>query len=420
MAAMLTCYACGEEYDQRERARCACGEPLWFEMDDANLEWETLPDAPGLWRYKSVLPIDPPTDASREGGDVSTVSGDPSRTALPPVGIASGAGGTPLFRTPMLDEVAGCTTYLKDEGQNPTGSFKDRGSAVGVTAAAERGRPVGTVSHGNMAMSMAAHAASADITCVVLVPADISETRLQLISQYNPLVIRVDGNYGRLYERSLELGPELGISFVNSDSPLRVAGQATTTLEILDEFAPAVPDALVMPVSSGGHASSAWKALRDLEAAGVLSSLPTLHFVQAASSAPIAAAFADDENTVSPIKGGGTIAYSIGNGDPPSGNRALAAARDTGGRVVAVTDDEIRAATAELAARAGACVEPASATTLAGTWNLVDDGVINADDDVVLVATGTGFKEDVGQPDSPESPTVPLKELEATLKRRID
>lgn len=241
---------------------------------------------------------------------------------------------------------------------------------------------------------MAAHAASADIPCVVLVPANISETRLRQIGQYGPLVVRVDGDYGRLYDRSLEFGPELCIAFVNSDSPLRVAEQAMTALEILDKFVPAVPYAIVMPVSSGGHASAAWKALPDLDGAGVLPSPPGLHFVQAASSAPIAAAFAAGEKTVSPTEGGGTIAYLNGKRDPPSGNRALAAARDTGGSVVAVSDEEIRTATAELAARAGVCVEPASAAALAGARNLAANGVLDAD--VVLVATGTGFKEDVG------------------------
>lgn len=420
MTATLACYACGEVYDRGQRARCVCGEPLWFETNAETFEWETLSDAPGQWRYESLLPVAPPNDTTREETDSSTVSYSPTETAVTSSGIAGGAGGTPLVRTPRLDEVAGCRTYLKDEGQNPTGSFKDRGSAVGVVAAARRERVVGTVSHGNMAMSIAAHAASADIPCVVLVPADISETRLRLIGQYDPLIVRVDGDYGELYERSLALGPALGISFVNSDSPLRVAGQATTTLEILEDFSPAVPDALVMPVSSGGHASAAWKALRDLDAAGVLTKPPELHFVQANSSAPVAAAFAAGEETVSPTESGGTIAYSIGNGDPPSGNRALAAARDTGGSVVAVTDEEIRNATAQFAVRAGACVEPASATTLAGVQELADNGVLDNDDDVVLVATGTGFKEDVGRPDPPESPAVALDELTAALKRRLN
>ncbi|WP_247730739.1 threonine synthase [Halovivax limisalsi] len=409
MTETLSCYACGETYHRDERARCVCGEPLWFEPDSSGFDWKALPDGPGMWRYESLLPVDAPVESTRAGTD-----------GRQPTGIGAGAGGTPLVRTPRLDGLAGCATYLKDEGRNPTGSFKDRGSAVGVAAAAERGRPVGTVSHGNMAMSVAAHAASADVPCVVLVPADISAARLRLIGQYDPEVVRVDGDYGRLYERSLELGSELGISFVNSDSPLRVAGQATTVLEILDEFAPDVPDAIVMPASSGGHASAAWRALRDLDAAGVLPSIPELHFVQAAPSAPIAEAYAAGAETVSPTDGGGTIAYSIGNGDPPSGNRALTAARDTGGSVTAVTDDEIRTATAAFAARAGACVEPASATTLAGARTLAADGVLDAEDDVVLVATGTGFKEDVGRPDPPESPTVPLDELGTALADRLD
>jgi len=392
MTDRVSCYRCGESFDRGTRQRCPCGEPLWIDVDPTGFDWASLPDGPGLWRYRELLPADEPT------------------------GIAAAAGGTPLVRTERLDEFAGCRTYLKDEGENPTGSFKDRGSAVGVTLAGREGATaVGTVSHGNMAMSVASTAAGADLDCVVLVPADLPAARLRYIDQYDPHVLRVDGDYGRLYYDALAAGPDLGVTFVNSDTPLRVAGQKTTALEVLDWFAPDVPDAVVMPVSSGGHASAVWKAVRDLDEAGVLPSVPRLCFVQAAACAPIADAYESGAEEVTATTAGETIAYSIANPDPPSGNRALAAARETDGAVVAVGDDEIREAKAALASRAGACVEAASATSLAGARRLAADGRLSADDEVVVVATGTGFKETTGMADPTDPPTVPLEDLDAGL-----
>jgi threonine synthase len=304
---------------------------------------------------------------------------------------------------------------VKHEAANATGSFKDRGSAVGVAWALEQGvDTVGTVSHGNMAMSVAAHAAGVSLDCVVLVPADIPAERLGNIAQYDPTLLRVDGDYGRLYDRSLELGEELGIEFVNSDAPLRVEGQKTTAVEICEAFAPAVPDAVVMPVSSGGHASGAWKAMRELHRAGAIDRLPRLYFVQAAACAPIAEAFEAEADEVTPVAAGETIAYSIANADPPSGNRVLAAARETGGAVLAVEDDEIRSAQRALAARAGLSVETASATTLAGATRLAARGALTPEEDVVLVATGSGFKER-GSGETPDVATVELADLDAVL-----
>lgn len=317
-------------------------------------------------------------------------------------GLPTAAGGTPLLRPESLD-TDGVAVHVKLEGLNPTGSFKDRGTAFGVAAALDRGEDrIGTVSHGNMAESVAAHAAAAGMDCTVLVPADIADERLAAIARYDPRLVRVDGDYGRLYHESLAVGREAGVRFLNSDVPWRVAGQATTTLEILAQFAvrgsdlsgagrpsPA-PDALILPVSSGGHASGAWQAVRTLTAAGLLDSAPKLCFVQAAACAPIAEAFARGDETVTAVDGGETIAYSIANADPPSGNRALAAARATDGAVVAVDDAAIERA-GERFAGAGLAVEPASATTLAAVERLRTEGVLGDGDVAALVATGRGF-----------------------------
>ncbi|PSQ10099.1 threonine synthase [Halobacteriales archaeon QS_5_70_15] len=392
---LLTCYACGEAATLADGPRCDCGEPRWIDTDPTGGEWPATDDR-SLWRYAGLLPGERPTD------------------------LAAGAGGTPLVRAPRLDADVGARLHVKYEGGNPTGTFKDRGSAVGVTVAALNGYDaVGTVSHGNMARSMAAHAASAGLDCVVLVPADIPRSRLGLIARHDPTILRVDGEYGRLYEASIRLGAEHGVAFVNSDTPLRVAGQKTTGLEIAESFAPDVPDAVVMPVSSGGHASGVWKAFRELDAAGLVGSVPRLYFVQAAACAPIAEAWKRGDGTVSPVDGGETVAYSIANADPPSGNRVLAAARETGGGALAVDDGAVIDARRALAERAGLFVESACATSLAGARTLAERGDLASDEDVVLVATGTGFTErDVDGTDA-EAATVPLPGLGDALVDRV-
>ncbi|WP_394337435.1 threonine synthase [Haladaptatus sp. R4] len=372
----LACYRCGNEVNAETRARCPCGEPLWPKTDASDFSWPTVSD-PSIWRYSALLPV-----------------GHPSATP----DIGSAVGGTPLLRTPRLDEYAGCEMWVKDESANPTGSFKDRGSAVGIARALETDDEwVGTVSHGNMAMSMAATAASAGLNCLVLVPDDIPTERLAHIAQFGPTLVQVEGDYGRLYDVSLEFSD---IRFVNSDAPLRVAGQKTTALEICESFAArgtgsTVPDTIVAPVSSGGHASAIWNALRELRSAGLLdsASLPRLYFVQAAACDPISRAYREGANEVVPVEAGETVAYSIANASPPSGNRVLAAVRETDGAVLSVEDDAILDAKRHLARGAGLCVEPASATTLAGIRRLSSEGEIGYDESVVAIATGTGFRE---------------------------
>lgn len=361
----VRCYACGRSFSFVERKRCQCGEPLWFETDPRGFEWPARRD-PGMWRYTDLLPVDPPS------------------------GVGAAAGGTPLVRTPGLD-LGGVRLFVKDEGQNPTGSFKDRGSAVGITYALEHGiERLGTVSHGNMAMSMAANAAGSALDCTVCVPADIPEERLSHIARYDPDVLRVEGDYGRLYEASLRIE---GVEFVNSDTPLRVAGQKTVALEICEALSPEIPDAIVLPVSSGGQLSAIWKALHELRAAGSLDRIPRLYATQAAACDPIVRAFEAGRTEVSAIEGDETIAYSIANADPPSGNRALAALRETDGGAVSVPDEETQTAQRRLAHEGGFRVETSSAVAYAGLERLVENDEIGSGERVVTVLTGSGFKE---------------------------
>jgi len=387
----VTCWACGTAGPLSDGTRCDCGEPRWFVTDPSGFEWPA-DGVCGMWAFADLLPV------------------------AEPAGVGQCAGGTPLARVPTLDGFAGCRVFVKDETENPTGSFKDRGSAVAVSWAAAADRAwVGTVSHGNMARSVAAHATGHGLDCLVLVPTDIPAERLVHVARYDPTVVRVSGDYSRLYFDALDVGPDLGVEFVNSDTPLRVAGQKTAALEVLAAFAPEVPDALVLPTSSGGLASACWKALREVHATGLVESVPRLYLVQSAACDPIAAAYRAGTDRVSRVESGETVAYSIANADPPSGNRALAAARETGGAVISVPDDEILTAQRRFADAGGFCVEPASAAALAGLRRLTADGEIATDEQAVVVATGTGFTERAAPVQEDDVPTVDRADLAGRL-----
>lgn len=394
MDTALECYACGSKDDRESGPRCDCGEPRWFSTHPDGFDWPQTTDR-SMWRYEDLLPV---SDSA---------------------GLAAAVGGTPMVRVPRLDEDLDAQVHVKYEGANPTGTFKDRGSAVGVTAALDGGRAVATVSHGNMARSMAAHASSVGLPCLVFVPADIPASRLGLIARHDPTILRVNGGYDRLYHETLRIGNAHSLTVVNSDTPLRVAGQKTTGLEIADWFAPETPDALVMPVSSGGHASGVWKAFRELATAGTITQVPRLYFVQAAACAPVAEAFQRGAEHVTAVDANDTIAYSIANSDPPSGTRTLTAARTTGGAVLAVDDEAILSARRDLASKGGLFVESACATVLAGARQLSDAGEFRSDDDVVLVATGTGYTERDVDPASVDAPTVSIAELEGAVTTRL-
>lgn len=399
MTRSTLCYRCDSRYDDTQRARCDCGEPLWFVDEDAAFAWEKIKDGPAMWRFTEMLPV------------------------ATPDGIARTAGGTQLVRSPSLDDITGCQLYVKDEGQNPTGSYKDRGSAVAIPHALEAGADVvGTVSYGNMAMSTAATAASLGRECVVLVPTDIPKARLELIAQYGPTILQVEGDYGGLYEEALRLTQELPIAFLLSDAPARISGYRTAVWEIYESLRPA-PDAIVLPTSSGGLASGLWRGLLDLQEAGVVDELPRLYLVHTAGSDPITRAYEEGRPQVDALPVGESeesIAHSIGNPDPPSGTRALTAVRETGGAAISVSDDEIRTAQRQFAELGGFCVEPAAATPLAGAAGLSEGGEIGESERVVLFTTGTGFKETGVGDRSVCTDTVSRSALQDTLASIIE
>jgi threonine synthase len=279
------CWACGARTDDDHRVRCDCGEPLRFDIDAAGFELGDAPERPGLWQYGAMLPVDAPE------------------------GLAAAAGDTPLVRSERLDPVAGCRVAVKYETENPTGSYKDRGSAVAVTLATRRGvDAVGTVSYGNMAMSTAAHAASLDRECVALVPSGTPEARLALIARYGPTVLRVDEDYRQLYDDVLDLRSP--VAFFLSDPPARISGYKTCVFEVIKQ-ASEPPDALVLPVSSGGFANGVFRGVCDLLAAGEIGTAPRLYLVQPTAADPVTRAFETGSDEVEPLAGAGeTVARS--------------------------------------------------------------------------------------------------------------
>ncbi|HLT59306.1 MAG TPA: threonine synthase [Limnochordales bacterium] len=400
----LVCTGCGREADGTAwQVRCGtCGEPLAVGPPRGGTVRE---GAPLLLRFANFLPA-----------EALGLHGDPGSV------LTLGEGNTPLLPLESVGRQMGVPRLLvKVEGANPTGSFKDRGSAAGVQRARALGfRRVGTVSTGNMASSMAAYGARAGLRAVVLVPAGIPRAKLAPIAAYNPLLIGVEGDYGRLYQLSLELGPELGIAFVNSDDPYRVEGQKTLALELWQQLRRQVPDVVVVPVSSGGHMAALLKGFQELHQLGYTERVPRLVGVQAAGAAPIATAY--QQGAAAPVPWGEptTVARAIANPKPPSGRRLLRAARAGAPlHFVTVTDEEILAAYHALARGQGLFVQPDAAASVAAVGRLKDAGFVRGDETVVAVLTGHGTKDltPLEQAGPVPLPTCTLDELPAVLAR---
>jgi threonine synthase len=315
--------------------------------------------------------------------------GEPANT------VTLDEGGTPLHHAAMLGKQLGLNQfYLKDETRNPTGSFKDRGTSVGVSVARENGLPgIGCVSTGNMANSIAAYAAKAGMRALVFVPATTPHGKLVPMLAYGATVIVMGRPYAEIFETGLELGQELGFLWLHSDAHLRVEGQKTTAFEIWEQMGRAVPDVVVVPTSSGGNISAIWKGFKELEAIGLIGRLPRMVAVQAEGASPIARAFKTNQDTVKPFGDTRTEAHSISNPDPPSGRRVLRLLRESGGLAETVTDREMLESQAALARYEGILAEMASVSGIAVLKGLVKSGQIEENARVVSIVTGTGLKD---------------------------
>ncbi len=300
--------------------------------------------------------------------------------------VTLGEGGTPLVPAPALSRAVGAEVYLKVEGMNPTGSFKDRGMTTAISAAAAHGaKVVVCASTGNTSASAAAYAVAAGMTCAVLVPdGKIAMGKLSQAVAHGARLLQVDGNFDDCLVAARKLAEAYPVELVNSVNPDRIEGQKTGAFEIVDALGDA-PDIHCLPVGNAGNITAYWRGFTEYEKDGPATRRPAMWGFQAAGSAPIVLGHPVDEPE--------TIATAIRIGNPASWQQALAAREESGGLIESVTDEQILAAHRFLSAQVGVFVEPASAAGVAGLLMLAEQGRVPAGARITITVTGHGLKD---------------------------
>ena len=300
--------------------------------------------------------------------------------------VTLGEGGTPLVPACELSELTGAEVYLKVEGMNPTGSFKDRGMTMAITDALRNGsRAVICASTGNTSASAAAYAAKAGMKSAVLVPqGKIAMGKLAQAVVHGATILQVDGNFDDCLNLARDLALEYPVALVNSVNPTRLQGQKTAAFEIVDALGDA-PDIHCLPVGNAGNISAYWLGFTEYANDGIATKLPKMWGFQAAGAAPFVAGH--------PIEKPETIATAIRIGNPASWDFAIAARDDSGGLIDSVTDEQILQAYHLLAEKEGFFVEPASAASVAGLLQQAQRGLVPANAKIVCTVTGNGLKD---------------------------
>jgi threonine synthase len=369
MSEWLQCIACGKHYDPLEiRYTCDCGSLLSVERDhiidrdafDDRRSSRAAIDRSGVWRFREgVLNVD--------------------RVITHPEGAT------------RLYERSGI--FFKHEGENPTGSFKDRGMTVAVTQAVRvSAKAVACASTGNTSASLAAYAAQAGLRAIVFVPAGkVASGKLAQTLAYGATCLSIRGDFDAAMRLVREACARHAIYLVNSINPFRIEGQKTIIWELLQDLGWEPPDWIVVPAGNLGNTSAFGKALREAREEGWISRVPRLASIQAAGANPFFRSYSEQFGTRHRISAE-TIASAIRIGDPVSYDRAVAAIHDTNGVVEQVTDDEIVRAKREIDGMGIGC-EPASAATLAGVHKLRAAGAIGKGERIVCVLTGHILKD---------------------------
>jgi len=326
-----------------------------------------------MWRYKDLLPVDDATP------------------------IDLGAGFTPLVRAERLGAELGIDElWIKDDTANPTGSFKDRVVSVALTKARELGFKVAAcASTGNLANSVAAHAARSGMASVVLIPSNLEQAKIMMTAVYGGQVIAVDGTYDDVNRLCAELTSERPTwAFVNVNVRSYYAeGSKTLAFEIAEQLGWTAPDHVVVPIASGSQLTKVAKGFAELGKVGLLESEPQVRIsgAQALGCSPVATAFASGVDTIAPVRPD-TIAKSLAIGNPADGYYALETMRSSGGSCGAVTDAEIIEGIKLLARTEGIFAETAGGVTIATLAKLAASGVIRSDERTVAIVSGHGLK----------------------------
>jgi threonine synthase len=337
-----------------------------------------------LWRYLDLLPISPDSAAALAHGAT-------------PLGSA---GWTPLYRPDRLCASLGLDKlYVKDDGRNPSASFKDRASAFVVAKAVERGEQIiTTASSGNAGAALACMAASAGIRSVVFVPEAAPKAKVAQLLIFGATVLLVKGTYDEAFDLCLQASREFGWYCRNTAyNPFTVEGKKTVSFEICEQLGWHAPDRVFVAVGDGNILSGVWKGFRELLALGWIERMPRLMGVQAEGSAACYNAWLRTRSTQEPIRidpvSAHTIADSISAGLPRDGRRAVHAVLETDGEYVTVSDNEILRAMQHMAVQSGIFAEPAAAAAFAGLQKVMSAHNVGREETVVVLVTGSGLKD---------------------------
>ncbi len=373
----LTCHLCGRTYPAEALWVCAeCLGPLevsyHYDAVRSVMTRSLIESRPrSLWRYLELLPVNEP------------------RTGF-------NSGFTPLVRaTRLARELGVAELYLKDDSVNhPTFSYKDRVVSVAATRAVELGFQVfGCASTGNLAGSVAAHAARLGLPCYVFIPNDLEPAKILGAAIYEPHVVAVEGNYDDVNRLCTQIADRYGWGFANINLRAYYAeGAKTMGFEIAEQLGWRFPDHVVSPVAGGTLLPRIYKGMRELREVGLVSGrLPRIHAAQPSGSAPVVRAIEAGQEFPDPVKPN-TIAKSLAIGNPADGFQVVRVVKETGASAAMVSDEEILDAVQLLARTEGIFTEAAGGTTLAATRVLVKRGVIKPGESVVVCITGNGFK----------------------------
>ncbi len=369
----LRCKECGELYETKVKNTCEkCFGPLEISYNYEEIKKEEIEKGPrSIWRYKKLLPVNQ----------------DRSLVDL-------GTGFNPLHKADNLAEKLGIDElYILNDSVNPSFSFKDRVTAVAVSKALEFDlEAVGCASTGNLASSVAAHAAKAGLPAYILIPDSIEEEKITQTLAYDPEVVRIDGTYDEVNRLATELAQERGWGFVNINlRPYYTEGSCTMAYETAEQLGWQSPDHVVHPMAAGASLVSVWNGYQNLEKTGLIDDGDIKISGAQPRDFPIVRAVRENTD-IKPVKNPKTIAHSLAIGDPADGLYAKEIIQKSGGNAANPRDKKIIEGIKLLARTEGIFTEPAGGTSVAGLKQLVEEGTIQKDETVVLNITGNGLK----------------------------